>query len=69
MVSKRKSSKKSKRSKSRSPQKSAGSAKGYCLRCRTKRTMTNPKKRTTRNHRTMMCGQCSSCGTKMCRFI
>ena len=65
------------RSRSRSPKKSrsrsrspAGSPSvGYCVKCRAKRTMQNPKKMRARNGRNMMCGKCPKCATKMCRFV
>lgn len=66
-----------KRSKSRSPKRSkrspgrskSGETTGYCVRCKAKRTMENPKKATAKNGRKMMKGTCPKCGTKMNRFI
>lgn len=56
--------------KSRSPSRSkSGETTGYCVRCKTKRTMDKPKKATARNGRKMMKGVCPKCGTKMNRFI
>ena len=60
-------SKKSRRSRSRSPKMSIGT--GYCVKCKAKRKIENPKKRRTRNGRNMVCGTCGVCETKVCRFI
>jgi RNase P subunit RPR2 len=41
----------------------------YCVKCRTKREMKDPKEATTKNGRKMMTGTCPVCGTKMFMFI
>ena len=41
----------------------------YCVKCREKRTMKNPKQITTKNGRKALQGFCSVCGTKMMKFI
>ena len=42
---------------------------GYCVKCRTKRTMKDGTIGTTKNGRSIMKGLCSNCGTKMNRFL
>jgi len=37
----------------------------YCVRCKTKRKMVNPKSVVTRNGRQAQVGVCPVCGTKM----
>lgn len=43
--------------------------KAYCVKCREKVTMKNPKKVTAKNGRKMMKGKCPSCGTTVNRFV
>jgi len=43
--------------------------KAYCVKCRNKVEMSNPKQITTKNGRKARSGQCSVCGTKMMTFI
>jgi RNase P subunit RPR2 len=38
---------------------------GYCVKCRSKRAMKNPKEITMKNKKPATTGTCSSCGTKM----
>ena len=51
--------------------KNRGSAKsdGYCVKCKKPRNMVNPKISTSKNGRNMKIGKCTTCGTKMCRFL
>ena len=51
--------------------KNRGSAKsdGYCVKCRKPSKMVDPKVSTSKNGRSMKCGKCLKCGTKMCRFL
>lgn len=41
----------------------------YCVKCKTKRAMKDPKEATLDNGRKMMKGTCPVCGTKMNLFI
>jgi hypothetical protein len=41
----------------------------YCVKCKQKRDMQNPRKITTKNGRRAMEGTCSICGTRLFRFI
>ena len=41
----------------------------YCVKCRQKRTVKNPKTVTTKNGRKALSGTCAVCGTKMMKFI
>lgn len=41
----------------------------YCLKCKTQMEMKDPKSKTTSNGRSMMCGTCTACGTKMNKFV
>jgi hypothetical protein len=43
--------------------------KAYCVKCKEKRDMKDPKKAQAKNDRWMMKGTCPHCGTKMFRFI
>ena len=38
---------------------------GYCMKCKTQRTMTGPKPVTMKNGRPATEGSCPECGTKM----
>ncbi len=38
---------------------------GYCMRCRAKQTMKNPKAVTMKNGKPAKTGTCAVCGTKM----
>jgi hypothetical protein len=49
--------------------KKAGENVGYCVKCKGKREMTNPKKVTFKNGRKAMQGLCPECGTKMTRIL
>ena len=42
---------------------------GYCCRCKCERTMTGAHTVKTTNGRNCLKGTCSSCQTKMCKFI
>lgn len=42
---------------------------GYCLKCKANKTIKDAKPKTTKNHRKMMVGDCSTCGTKVCKFL
>ena len=42
---------------------------GYCVKCRQKRKIRNPKMGTMKNGRKMMKGNCEKCNTKMCRVV
>ena len=41
----------------------------YCVKCRQKRTIDNPKETTMKNGRPAVRGTCSSCGTKVFRIV
>lgn len=41
----------------------------YCVKCKAKREMVDPKEKTTKNGRSMLCGTCAKCGGKMCLFV
>lgn len=41
----------------------------YCVKCKAKRPMTNPAKKTAKNGRAMLVGTCPVCSTKMVRFV
>lgn len=41
----------------------------YCVKCRQKRTMENPKETVTKNGRSALEGNCPICGTRLFRFI
>ncbi|KAG2472159.1 MAG: Isoleucyl-tRNA synthetase [Nitrosopumilales archaeon] len=41
---------------------------GYCVKCRTKREMKDPKSVTLKNGRPASKGTCPTCGTKMFRI-
>ncbi|MEM0286732.1 MAG: DUF5679 domain-containing protein [Nitrososphaerota archaeon] len=41
----------------------------YCVKCRTKRTMSNPKEVKLKNGRKAMSGTCPKCGTKLFRIL
>lgn len=43
---------------------------GYCVKCKKKMKMTGNCARTkTKNGRNMIKGECSKCGTTMCKFV
>lgn len=42
--------------------------KSYCMKCRTKREMSNPKPAKMKNGQPATKGVCAKCGTKMFRF-
>jgi hypothetical protein len=42
---------------------------GYCLRCKKKQDIENPKINVTKNNRHMIKGTCPDCDTTICRFI
>ena len=56
------------RSRSPSPRKMSIGV-GYCVKCKAKRRIENPKKAKTKNGRNMIKGKCGKCDTKMCRFV
>ena len=41
---------------------------GYCVKCRTKKEIKDPKSVTMKNNRKAITGTCHSCGTKMFRI-
>jgi len=41
----------------------------YCVKCKRKEAMLEPKEITTSNGRKAMSGKCAICGTKMMRFV
>lgn len=41
----------------------------YCVSCKEQREMDNARAELAKNGRHMMKGECSSCGTKMCKFV
>ena len=41
----------------------------YCVKCKRKEPMIEPKEITTKNGRKAMSGKCAICGTKMIRFM
>ena len=44
-------------------------SRGYCVRCKDKRTMTSPKEITMKNGRHAIKGSCEKCGTGMYTII
>lgn len=42
---------------------------GYCVRCKSKQNLTNPKEKTTANKRRMLTGKCAQCNCKMSVFL
>lgn len=42
---------------------------GWCVKCKSKKTMSGATKSKTKNNRNIMKGKCSSCGTKMVKFV
>lgn len=49
--------------------KSATCDKGYCVKCKKPCDMTHCVKATSKNGRNMLKGECTKCGTKMCKFV
>lgn len=43
--------------------------KGYCVKCKEKRVMTNPGEKRSKTNRLMLQGECDVCGTKITKFI
>ena len=41
----------------------------YCMKCKAKKEMKDPKETTTKNGRPMVKGVCPDCGTKMNKFL
>jgi len=41
----------------------------YCVKCKTKRPMSNPERVVLKNGRHAMKGTCPVCGTKLTRFV
>jgi len=41
---------------------------GYCVKCKKKVEMKDPKKTTTKKGKAMMKGSCPDCGTTVCTF-
>ena len=41
----------------------------YCVKCRKKVEMKNPKEETLKNGRRAMKGQCPACNTNLCRIL
>jgi len=61
---------KSKTSKSKTPKsETTSNEKGYCVKCKEKRTMKDTKKVQTKNGRNALSGVCENCGTKMMKFV
>lgn len=61
---------KSKTSKSKTPKgETTSNEKGYCVKCKEKRTMKHTKKVQTKNGRNALSGVCENCGTKMMKFV
>ncbi len=46
-----------------------GSVEGYCVKCKSKKTMANAQKVTMKNKRQAMKGKCPDCGTGMYRIL
>ena len=46
-----------------------GGNNGYCVKCKTVRSMSNTRNSTTKNGRKMLKGNCPSCKTKMNKFL
>ena len=42
---------------------------GYCVKCKEKQTIVDPKEVKLKNGRVMMKGKCEKCGTVVCRFM
>lgn len=42
---------------------------GYCVKCKKKRTISEPKKVKMKNKRSAMKGKCPTCGTGMYRIL
>ena len=55
--------------KNRGTRVSKGKSDGYCVKCRAPRQMANASISKSKNGRSMKCGKCVKCGTKMCRFL
>lgn len=43
--------------------------KAYCVKCKEKVKIKNPKETTTKNNRDMLKGECPNCGTTVNRFV
>ena len=43
--------------------------KAYCVKCKAKRDLVNPKEKKTKNNRVMIQGTCEKCGTKAQVFV
>ena len=43
--------------------------KGHCVKCKEARVMVSPQEKRTKTNRLMLQGECSTCGTKVTRFI
>ena len=48
-----------------SSERKGGTREAYCLKCRTKREMTDPQEVTMKNGKPATMGKCPTCGTKM----
>jgi len=46
----------------------ADSPKPYCVKCKTKRSISGITHKNTKNGAVMACGKCTTCGTKACIF-
>ncbi|MFQ5951378.1 MAG: DUF5679 domain-containing protein [Candidatus Geothermarchaeales archaeon] len=44
-------------------------AEAYCVKCRTKRTMSGASEQILKNQRKALVGSCPVCGTKLVRFL
>ena len=40
----------------------------YCMKCKAKKTMKDPKESTTKNGKPIVKGKCPDCGTTICRI-
>jgi NAD-dependent SIR2 family protein deacetylase len=51
------------------PARKGATVEAYCVKCRKKTTMQDPKEETLKNGRRAMMGKCPACGTKLCRIL
>lgn len=42
---------------------------GYCVKCKAKKIMKDPKEQVLKNGRKAVSGKCTSCGTKMFKIL
>jgi hypothetical protein len=48
---------------------SSGKTIAFCVKCRAKRNVKDGHLSLTKNHKKMMKGKCSVCGTMVCKFV